>query len=149
MQKSGFTLIELLVVIAIIGMLSSIVFASLNTARQKGRDAKRVSELRQIKTALELYFDKNDAYPGVFNTYYWIDDNNYSESLPCSMMTGGLKPYLPVCTMLDPQGKHYAYALKSDGSYKVGTTFELSNNQGVPFVWGSSNTSVTGWFEPK
>ncbi|GMU74459.1 MAG: hypothetical protein AMXMBFR44_6560 [Candidatus Campbellbacteria bacterium] len=59
----GFTLIELLVVIAIIGILSSVVLASLNSARQKGRDAKRISDVSQIKLALELYFDSNGTYP--------------------------------------------------------------------------------------
>ena len=44
----GFTLIELLVVIAIIGLLASIILASLNTAQQKGRDARRVSDLQEI-----------------------------------------------------------------------------------------------------
>ncbi len=60
---SGFTLIELLVVIAIIGMLSSIVLASLNSARSKGRDARRLSDMDQIHTALELYYDKYGKYP--------------------------------------------------------------------------------------
>lgn len=63
MKQRGFTLIELLVVIAIIGILSSVVLASLNSARQKGRDAKRVSDISQIKLALELYFDSNRSYP--------------------------------------------------------------------------------------
>ena len=55
----GFTLIELLVVIAIIGILSSVVLASLNSARQKGRDAKRISDVKQLQLALELYYDAN------------------------------------------------------------------------------------------
>ena len=61
--KKGFTLIELLVVIAIIGILSSVVLASLSTARQKSRDSKRIADLGQIQLALELFFDANQGYP--------------------------------------------------------------------------------------
>jgi prepilin-type N-terminal cleavage/methylation domain-containing protein len=61
--KKGFTLIELLVVIAIIGILSSVVLASLSTARQKSRDAKRISDIGQVQLALELYFDASSSYP--------------------------------------------------------------------------------------
>ncbi len=62
-RQHGFTLIELLVVIAIIGVLSSVVLASLNSARQKGRDARRVSDIKQLQLALELYYDANAKYP--------------------------------------------------------------------------------------
>jgi prepilin-type N-terminal cleavage/methylation domain-containing protein len=58
----GFTLIELLVVIAIIGILSSVVLASLNDARQKSRDAKRIADVKQLQLANELYFDSNGSY---------------------------------------------------------------------------------------
>lgn len=47
-RKQGFTLIELLVVIAIIGLLASVVFASLNVARQRGRDARRLADVREM-----------------------------------------------------------------------------------------------------
>src|SRR5665648_71072 len=59
----GFTLIELLVVIAIIGLLSSVVLASLNTARMKSRDARRLSDIHQIQIALELYYNSFGRYP--------------------------------------------------------------------------------------
>ncbi len=62
-QKRGFTLIELLVVVAIIGVLSSVVMVSLNSARVKARDAKRKVELKQITNALELYYNDNGRYP--------------------------------------------------------------------------------------
>jgi len=64
-KKRGFTLIELLVVLAIIGILSAIVLASLNGARQKGRDARRISDVKQIQLALELYYDANSNFPTI------------------------------------------------------------------------------------
>lgn len=62
-NKNGFTLIELLVVISIISLLASIVLASLNSARVKARDARRIADLGQIRTALEFFFDTNGFYP--------------------------------------------------------------------------------------
>ena len=55
-KQKGFTLIELLVVIAVIGMLASIVLVSLGPARARARDAKRVSDIRQISLAMELCY---------------------------------------------------------------------------------------------
>ena len=60
---AGFTLLELLVVIAIIGLLSTLAIVALNSARQKARDAKRVADIKQVQTALELYFNDQSAYP--------------------------------------------------------------------------------------
>ncbi|HFC11141.1 MAG TPA: type II secretion system protein [Candidatus Kaiserbacteria bacterium] len=57
--QRGFTLIELLVVIAIIGILSSVVLASLNTARKKGNDAAVKSNLATVQTQAQLYYDDN------------------------------------------------------------------------------------------
>ncbi len=62
-NKSGFTLIELLVVIAIIGLLSTLSILALNTARARARDAKRISDVKQIQTALEMYYNDTSDYP--------------------------------------------------------------------------------------
>jgi prepilin-type N-terminal cleavage/methylation domain-containing protein len=63
--NKGFTLIELLVVIAIIGILSSVVLASLNVARGRGADAKVKAQIASVRSASELFSDTNGGYNGV------------------------------------------------------------------------------------
>ncbi len=62
-NRKGFTLIELLVVVAIIGILASIVLVSLGTARERGRDAKRMRDIQEIRNAIELYILANGHAP--------------------------------------------------------------------------------------
>lgn len=62
-ERKGFTLIELLVVIAIIGILSSVVLVSLSQARMKARDARRISDMDQIRKALYLFYSTNGYFP--------------------------------------------------------------------------------------
>lgn len=92
-NKKGFTLIELLVVIAIIGILSSVVLASLSTARAKSRDARRISDLGQIQLALELYFDSSSTYPvatfGAITTPLTVLAPTYMPRLPADPQNSG------------------------------------------------------------
>jgi prepilin-type N-terminal cleavage/methylation domain-containing protein len=83
-KHAGFTLIELLVVIAIIGILSSVVLASLNSARTKARDAKRISDIKQLQLALELYYDVNGEYPDALSkvspTYLSVEPSDPTDA---------------------------------------------------------------------
>ncbi|MFA5791795.1 MAG: type II secretion system protein [Candidatus Paceibacterota bacterium] len=64
--KKGFTLLELLVVVAIVGILSAVIFGSLNSTRNKGGDAGVKSNLRTAMSQAEIFYNTNTA---VLNTY--------------------------------------------------------------------------------
>ncbi|MDD5551098.1 MAG: prepilin-type N-terminal cleavage/methylation domain-containing protein [Candidatus Omnitrophica bacterium] len=72
-NKKGFTLIELLVVVAIMGLMAALAIVSLNQARAKARDARRVADVKQIQTALELYYMDQAKYPGTAGTMVVAD----------------------------------------------------------------------------
>ncbi|MBI5405802.1 type II secretion system protein [Candidatus Kaiserbacteria bacterium] len=100
-HKKGFTLIELLVVVSIIGLLSSIILASLNTARNRGYDAKRYSDLTAIHTALELYYGSNNAYPDTSSS--WRSQCAGFGSYPNNQVIPGLTPTSLPLMPADPQ----------------------------------------------
>ncbi len=70
-NNRGFTLIELLVVIAVIGILASVVLASLNSARGKARDARRLADGRQLELILQIYYDTYGTFPNLPGNMYW------------------------------------------------------------------------------
>jgi prepilin-type N-terminal cleavage/methylation domain-containing protein len=83
--KKGFTLIELLVVIAIIGILSSIVLASLSSARTKGEDAAIQANLANMRAQAELYYSNNNDYGPT------VGAGTTCGGIFASTATGGLK----------------------------------------------------------
>jgi len=117
-NKKGFTLIELLVVIAIIGLLSTLAVVSLNNARQKSRDAKRVSDIKQVQTALELFFVDQNGYPGeTANSVLGstnlaaLDDTGFTTACGSGTCYMGQVPSNPT-----PNGADYVYNATSGGT---------------------------------
>jgi len=76
-NNKGFTLLELLVVIAIIGLISTMAVVSLNSGREKARDSRRLSDIKQLQTAMEFHFDAG-------NTYAMTDTDCDSTSYPAA-----------------------------------------------------------------
>jgi len=104
-RNKGFTLIELLVVIAIIGILSSVVLASLNTARQKARDSRRISDIKQLQLALELHADDNSG--------------NYADDLAADLVP----TYISKIPTDPSDDSAYDYASEA-AEYHIGATLE-------------------------
>ena len=151
--SSGFTLIELLVVIAIIGVLASVVLASLNSARAKSRDARRRTDINQLRLALELYYDANGSYPLSAAGPNWyssqpgqccgVSDNGgnwipglaptYIPFLPREPLPGTGRPQ-PICGPWIPA---YLY-------FSNGTGYTLLSHCSPETTWTSSD----GFYDP-
>jgi prepilin-type N-terminal cleavage/methylation domain-containing protein len=134
-KQRGFTLIELLVVISIISLLSSVVLASLNSARAKARDAQRKTAMLEVQKALEMYYSDHGEYPAgcdISNNCMYVplgeDENSYSFNATAQvdyipgLVSGKYIPKLP----LDPKplysnGKPLSY---SYSSYNYGCAYD-------------------------
>lgn len=104
--SKGFTLLELLVVISIIGVLTVILFASISSARAKGRDAQDITELKSVVNALNLYYSANGYYPSVASTLA----PTYIPIIPTDIYYTGLNGPVGVCA-----------------SYHIGVSLEKNN----------------------
>lgn len=120
-DPKGFTLIELLVIISIATLLSAIIINSLKSVRAKARDARRISDLREIGAALAFYYDDYGKYPAI--GWNW----SFSDSGGCNWIPG-LSTYMSGCIPHDPVnsrefsglgpwggGKNYIYGYLFNG----------------------------------
>ena len=135
MNKKGFTLVELLVVITVIGLLAAFAIVSLNSARVRARDGRRVSEIKQVQTALELYFNEKNTYPEGNGIILGVD----KQKVLCSTGweekisdCGGGNIYMgKVPANQQPNGADYIYTktvVGTDIEYSI--TFSLESDSG-------------------
>ncbi|MDO8626596.1 MAG: prepilin-type N-terminal cleavage/methylation domain-containing protein [Candidatus Magasanikbacteria bacterium] len=125
MNKKGFTLIELLVVIAIIGLLSTLAVVALGSARVKARDSKRLSDLKQLQTAFELYYTDQNAYPAGSGVTLGSGDYACLNATGFAA-TGCATPYMGQVPK-DPKDFTYVYTLASS-TYSVAAELEGTVN---------------------
>lgn len=136
MQRSaharGFTMLEVLVVVAIIALLASIILASLNIAKQRGRDARRINDVRELQNALTLYTVTAGHFPIATATTTLTDSDPISSALVSSNNIPGpaLDPLYPV--------RAYTYKSNSTGSdYTI--SFCMETDSIYPFAPGCDN----------
>ncbi|PSO46006.1 MAG: hypothetical protein BRC25_00020 [Parcubacteria group bacterium SW_6_46_9] len=152
-REYGFTLIELLVVIAIIGLLSSSVLASLSGARESARDTRRKQDMRQVKTALEKFYNENGKYPGE-DGYCdssiqgcpanppedgWDQSSQFYQEL----VGGGYMSTLPV-DPINNENHYYRWEPSNDGDQGYYFRAQLEDG-GVWGVCGGSIEGFTSW----
>jgi len=136
LRSAGFTLIELLVVVAIIGLLSSIILSSLNSVRTKARDARRITDLNEIRKAVEFFYNDYGKYPQLSGGGTWLDIYNRlkrclesTNSTDCNMTVTSGVSYIPRVPQ-DPLGDtrtYYYYHCSSGQRYRLRAALELNN----------------------
>ncbi len=129
-KQKGFTLIEMLIVVAIIGILSALVLVGLSQFRLRGRDARRVADLKQVQNALEIYYTRNSSYPVApagTASQKWAA---LTETITEAGIGLNQLPQDPLYT--DSNGISYYYQdCNSTQNYVVAATLEDENNQAL------------------
>ena len=127
-QKNGFTFIELVIVIAVIGVLSSIILASINGSRIRSKDNKRIVDLNNVSLAMDLYFDKYGAYPP--SSQRCCDNNDFKEnfeSMVGVLVSEGYLPAVPQPPTTDYPYMHYQYPAGEAQGSLINTVLEGIN----------------------
>lgn len=141
MDKRGFTLIELLVVISIIGLLSSIVMASLNTARTKARDVRRMQDLAQLDRAITSFFSDKGYLPANTNgwcTYISNTTNGYTTTFQSNFIPGYM-PSLPADPQKQGQVGDYFYRNENNGQGLYTLCAQLEQSTGKTYDYSACN----------
>jgi len=141
-RESGFTLIELLTVIVIIGVLTGLLTVSYFSVRQRGRDAQRKSDIKQIQSALELYRADNDTYPTSLNTGPLPYNYNCVSNVPL-VNPAGTTTYMSKipCDPLSTNGT-YRYQQIPSTSYILVSCLDNSGDKD-PLI--TSTSPITGF----
>jgi prepilin-type N-terminal cleavage/methylation domain-containing protein len=133
LKGQGFTLIELLVVIGIIGLLSTLAVLSLSDSGPKARDAKRMSDIKALRNAIELFIYTNPTnkydLPGgspaqPTRNYYWLDTLGYGFGHDLAPLMAGK---IPMESNSD-KGVYFYCKDTANKKYVVGTILEQNIN---------------------
>ncbi len=138
-NKKGFTLIELLVVIAIIGILTAIILPNFSTAKAKSRDGRRVSDISQIKLALELYAENcGGVFPVALST---VCPTNGSYSVPFFMSVNSV-PKDPLTNLNYVYSALASSAAGADLSQCIGYHLGAKTELGASGISGDVNSAA-------
>ena len=136
-RQTGFTIVELLIVIVVIGILAAITIVAYNGIQARANDARRDSDIKQLKTALAIYKSDTGLYPDACGSGTGCNVSNLASAL-----VPGYLGKIPQ----DPNSAtpyNYVRATSSDDSYGIRVSYQAKPTckTGVNIVadwWGTT-----------